>query len=251
MRRKLVAANWKMNGSKAEVSALANAFVQGIEVAAVDVAVFPPALYIEQLSGILTGTGIEYGVQNVHAAEKGAFTGEISLSMVKEFGCHYVLVGHSERRELFGETDAQIAEKVAAALEADVVPVLCVGETLAQREAGVTEQVVAEQVVAVLERVGIESFTRVVVAYEPVWAIGTGKTASPEQAQEVHAYIRSLLEQRDAGVAQQCRVLYGGSVKASSAAELFAQQDIDGGLVGGASLIADEFTAICQAAKGA
>ncbi|MHA7880441.1 MAG: triose-phosphate isomerase [Saccharospirillum sp.] len=251
MRRKLVAANWKMNGNKAEVDALASAFVQGIDTAAVDVAVFPPSLYVGQVAAVLSGSGIEYGVQNVHQAPKGAYTGEISLAMVEEFGCRYVLVGHSERRELFGETDAQVAEKVAATLEAGLVPMLCVGETLAQREAGVTEQVVAEQVVAVLERVGIEAFGTLVIAYEPVWAIGTGKTASPEQAQEVHAFIRSLLAKRDSDVAQNCRLLYGGSVKAATAGELFSQADIDGGLVGGASLVADEFIAICQAAKGA
>ncbi|WP_108126072.1 triose-phosphate isomerase [Saccharospirillum mangrovi] len=248
MRRKLVAANWKMNGSKAQTESLLNAFVAGIDAKAVDAVVFPPALYVAQVAQLLNGTGLEWGTQNVHAADNGAFTGELSLGMVKEFGCRYVLIGHSERRELFGETNADAATKVAAALNADVIPMLCVGETLQQREAGTTEAVVGEQLDAVLNEVGIEAFKRIVIAYEPVWAIGTGKTATPEQAQAVHAFIRARLAKADGDVAAQCRVLYGGSVKAANAQELFQQPDIDGGLVGGASLQADEFTAICQAA---
>lgn len=251
MRRKLVAANWKMNGDKATIDQLLSAFVQGIDATTIDVAVFPPALYIAQLAEKLKGTGIAYGTQNVHYAEKGAFTGELSLPMVKEFGCRYVLVGHSERRELFHEDDALIAAKVEAALGAGVIPMLCVGETLEQREAGTTEKVVGGQLKAVLDKVGIQAFERVVIAYEPVWAIGTGKTATPDQAQDVHAFIRRELADLDAGVAEKCQVLYGGSVKAANAGELFQQPDIDGGLVGGASLLADEFVAICQAAKEA
>ena len=250
MRRKLVAANWKMNGDKAANSALLTAFVQGIDTAAIDAVVFPPAVYLDQVASAVAGSGIRYGLQNVHAAEKGAFTGEISLGMVKDFGADYVLVGHSERRELFAESDSVVAGKVQAALAAGVVPMLCVGETLAEREADQTEAVVGRQLQAVLDVVGIEAFTTIVIAYEPVWAIGTGKTASPEQAQAVHAFIRGLLAQASESVAGKCRVLYGGSVKASSAQELFQQPDIDGGLVGGASLLADEFVAICQAAKG-
>ncbi len=251
MRRKLVAANWKMNGDKATVDSLLSAFVQNIDTASMDAVVFPPALYIAQLAEKLSGSGIEFGTQNVYHADKGAFTGELSLAMVKEFGCRYVLVGHSERREIFGEDDALVAEKVAAALAADVTPMLCVGETLEQREANITEQVVGDQIKAVLNKVGIEAFERIVIAYEPVWAIGTGKTASPEQAQEVHAFIRGLLAESSETIAEKCRVLYGGSVKAANAEELFKQPDIDGGLVGGASLLADEFVAICQAAKEA
>lgn len=250
MRRKLVAANWKMNGDKAANSALLSAFVQGIDAQSVDAVVFPPAVYLEQVASALAGSGIRYGIQNVHAAEKGAFTGEISLGMVKDFAADYVLVGHSERRELFAESDSVVAGKVQAALAAGVVPMLCVGETLAEREADQTEAVVGRQLKAVLDVVGIDAFEKVVIAYEPVWAIGTGKTASPEQAQAVHAFIRGLLAQASESVAGKCRVLYGGSVKASSAQELFQQPDIDGGLVGGASLLADEFVAICQAAKG-
>lgn len=248
MRRKLVAANWKMNGSKAQTESLLNAFVAGIDAKAMDAVVFPSALYVAQVAQLLNGTGIEWGTQNVHAAANGAYTGEISLGMVKEFGCRYVLVGHSERRELFAESNAETVEKVAAALAADVVPILCVGETLAQRDAGTTEQVVGEQLDAVIDEIGIAAFDRLVIAYEPVWAIGTGKTASPEQAQAVHAFIRGRLANLNAEVAAKCRVLYGGSVKAANAQELFQQPDIDGGLVGGASLLADEFTAICQAA---
>lgn len=248
MRRKLVAANWKMNGSKAQTESLLNAFVAGIDAKAMDAVVFPPALYVAQVAQLLNGTGIEWGTQNVHAAEQGAYTGELSLGMVKDFGCRYVLIGHSERRELFAESNADTATKVAAALAADVTPMLCVGETLAQREAETTEQVVGEQLDAVLNEVGIAAFKRIVIAYEPVWAIGTGKTASPEQAQAVHAFIRGRLAQADADVAAQNRILYGGSVKAANAQELFQQPDIDGGLVGGASLLADEFVAICQAA---
>lgn len=251
MRRKLVAANWKMNGDKATNDALLSAFAQNIDTAAIDAVVFPPALYIAQLADKLSGTDIAYGTQNIHHADKGAFTGELSLSMVKEFGCRYVLVGHSERRELFGEDDNLIAAKIDAALQAGVTPMLCVGETLSQRDSGKTEAVVGGQIKAVLEKVGIEAFEHVVIAYEPVWAIGTGRTATPDQAQGVHGFIRGLLAESNDSVARKCRVLYGGSVKAASALELFQQPDIDGGLVGGASLLADEFVAICQAAKEA
>lgn len=249
MRRTLVAANWKMNGNKASNEALLEAFKQGFDGSA-DTAVFPPALYIGQLADSLKGTEIAYGVQNAHFEEKGAFTGELALSMVKEFGCQYVLIGHSERRELFGETDDIVAAKVEATLSANLIPMLCVGETLEERESGITEKVVKTQIDAVLTKVGISAFDKIVIAYEPVWAIGTGKTASPEQAQEVHAFIRQLLAAESEDVSQRTRILYGGSVKAASAEALFGQPDIDGGLVGGASLIADEFVAICNAAQG-
>jgi len=250
MRRKLVAANWKMNGDKAANSALLSAFVEGIDTQAMDAVVFPPAVYLDQVASALAVSGIRYGIQNVCAADMGAYTGETSLSMVKDFTADYVLVGHSERREMFADTNAVVVDKVKATLGAGLIPMLCVGETLEQREANQTETVVGGQINAVLDAVGIDAFETIVIAYEPVWAIGTGKTASPEQAQAVHAYIRGLLAQASAAVAQKCRVLYGGSVKAASAQELFQQPDIDGGLVGGASLLADEFVAICQAAKG-
>lgn len=249
MRRTLVAANWKMNGNKASNEALLEAFKKGFDGSA-DTAIFPPALYISQLAESLNGSDIAYGVQNAYFEEKGAFTGELALSMVKEFGCQYVLIGHSERREIFGETDELIATKVEATLAAGLIPMLCIGETLEEREGGVTEKVVKTQVDAVLNKVGIEAFEKIVIAYEPVWAIGTGKTATPEQAQDVHAFIRQLLAAENAEVAAKTRILYGGSVKASSAEALFGQPDIDGGLVGGASLIADEFVAICNAAQG-
>lgn len=249
MRRTLVAANWKMNGNKQTVAELLAAFKAGLNGNA-DVAVFPSALYVPQVAEALADSAINYGVQNAHFEASGAFTGETSLDMAKEFGCHYILIGHSERRELFGETDALVAKKVAATLAKGLVPMLCVGETLEQREADVTEKVVAGQLQAVLDVVGIAAFETIVVAYEPVWAIGTGKTASPEQAQEVHAFIRKMLAAEDAAVAVKTRILYGGSVKAASAEALFGQPDIDGGLVGGASLLADEFVAICNAAKG-
>lgn len=246
MRRTLVAANWKMNGSLSANAELLEAFKKGFNGSA-ETVVFPPAVYLSQLSESLAGSGIEYGIQNVYFEEKGAFTGEISLAMAKEFGCKYVLIGHSERRELFGETNDVIAKKVVATLAAGLIPMLCIGETLQQRESGVTEDICREQVQAVLAAVGIAAFEKIVIAYEPVWAIGTGKTASPEQAQEVHAFIRTMLTAEDAAVAQKTRILYGGSVKAASAENLFGQPDIDGGLVGGASLLAEEFVAICNA----
>ncbi|MFQ3228656.1 triose-phosphate isomerase [Reinekea sp.] len=249
MRRTLVAANWKMNGNKETVASLLTAFKNGMSGSA-DVAIFPPALYVPQVAQALAGTDISFGVQNVSAQESGAFTGELSLSMVNDFACKYVLIGHSERRELFGETDADVAQKVVATLKAGLIPMLCIGETLEQRESGITEEVVGTQIKAVLDAVGIAAFETIVIAYEPVWAIGTGKTASPEQAQDVHAFIRGMLEAEDAAVAAKTRILYGGSVKAASAEALFGQPDIDGGLVGGASLLADEFVAICNAAKG-
>ena len=249
MRRTLVAANWKMNGNKASNEALLEAFKKGFDGSS-DTAIFPPALYIGQVAESLAGSAIAFGVQNAYFEEKGAYTGELALSMVKEFGCQYVLIGHSERRELFGETDELIANKVDATLAAGLIPMLCIGETLEQREAGVTEAVVRAQIDAVLAKVGIAAFNTIVIAYEPVWAIGTGKAASPAQAQEVHAFIRQQLAAVDADVAAKTRILYGGSVKAASAEVLFSQPDIDGGLVGGASLIADEFVAICNAAKG-
>ncbi len=249
MRRTLVAANWKMNGNKASNEALLEAFKKGFDGSA-DTAIFPPALYISQLAESLKGSNIAYGVQNAYFEEKGAFTGELSLGMVKEFDCKYVLIGHSERRELFGETDEQVATKVDVTLKAGLIPMLCIGETLEQRESGVTEAVVKTQIDAVLSKVGIEAFETIVIAYEPVWAIGTGKTATPEQAQDVHSFIRKLLAEVNADVAAKTRILYGGSVKAASAEALFGQPDIDGGLVGGASLIADEFVAICNAAQG-
>ncbi len=248
MRRALVAANWKMNGTKAKVTELLAAFKEGISTDNMDAAVFAPFVYLPMTEEGLSGTGIAWGGQCSYTAESGAFTGETSLAMLKEFGCQYVLVGHSERRTLFGETNEVVADKVAAALEQGVCPMLCIGETLEERESGITEKVVKEQIDAVIAKVGIEGLGKSVIAYEPVWAIGTGKTATPEQAQETHAYIRKMISEHDTNVAENIQILYGGSVKAASAKELFSQPDIDGGLVGGASLIAEEFVAICAAA---
>jgi triosephosphate isomerase len=249
MRRALVAANWKMNGSRTLVTELLSAFRDNIATEHVDAVVFPPAVFLPLTEELLSGSGLAWGGQNCHHLDSGAYTGEISLPMLKEFGCQFVLVGHSERRSLFGETNQVVADKVEAALNSGVTPMICVGETLDQREADQTEQVVAEQIQAVLDRVGSEGLGKSVIAYEPVWAIGTGKTASPEQAQQVHSFIRGLVAKADTNVAENIHILYGGSVNAGNAQQLFAMKDIDGGLVGGASLKADEFVAICAAAE--
>lgn len=248
MRKGLVAANWKMHGSMADNSALLSALTTSLnEVGAkADILICPPAVYLEQARTRLAGTGILLGAQNVHSQEAGAFTGEISAPMLSDSGCSHVIVGHSERREIFGESDQFVAEKFAAARASGLVPLLCVGETLAQREADKTQDTVLAQLEAVLEHAGIDAFKQAVVAYEPVWAIGTGLTATPEQAQQVHALIRQRLEDANADVAGQIHIVYGGSVKGGNAAELFAQPDIDGALVGGASLVAEEFLKICR-----
>ena len=253
MRKSLVAGNWKMNGSKASIESLMDGLVNGLGTAgeSIDVLVCPPAVYIPQVAGKAAGSAIAVGAQNASQFDAGAYTGELSLAMLSDFDCGYVVVGHSERRSLFGEDDQQVAEKCEAALDADITPILCVGESLEQRDAGDALAVVTSQVSAVLERCGITAFNKMVIAYEPVWAIGTGRTATPEQAQEVHAAIRELLVDADAEVAAATRILYGGSVNAANAAELFAQRDIDGGLVGGASLKVDDFLAICSAAAAA
>jgi triosephosphate isomerase len=198
---------------------------------------------------MLKGSPISWGAQTLHPSPKGAFTGEISAAMLLDYGCHYVLVGHSERRTLFGESNENVADRFVAALEAGLEPLLCVGETLEERESGSTHQVISEQINAVLEKAGIDSFASATIAYEPVWAIGTGKTASPEQAQEIHAFIRDKLSKHDDIIGGQIRILYGGSVNPSNAADLFAREDIDGGLIGGASLKAEEFLAIYAAAN--
>ena len=216
-----------------------------------DILVCPPAPYLSQASVNSDGLPIAVGAQNASQFDSGAYTGEMSLSMLTEVGCEYVLLGHSERRKLFKETDQEVAEKFAACLDHSVaiVPILCIGETLSERQAGNTEAVVAAQLDAVIDKVGIAGFANAVVAYEPVWAIGTGETASPEQAQQVHAFIRAKLNSLDADITQSLRIVYGGSVKPSNAYELFAQEDIDGGLIGGASLKVDSFAGICEAVQ--
>ena len=246
MRKKLVAGNWKMHGSLAENAALLSALKPAL--AGIEAVVCVPFPYLAQAQAELTGSSIAWGAQNVSEQAKGAFTGEVSASMLLDFGCTYVIVGHSERRSLYGESDALVAKKYMAAQAAGLTPILCVGESLAERESGVTEAVVSRQLDAVIDAAGVASLAKAVIAYEPVWAIGTGKTASPEQAQAVHAFIRGKVSALDASVADQLVIQYGGSVKAANAAELMVQPDIDGGLIGGASLVADEFVAICRAA---
>ena len=249
MRQKLVAGNWKMHGGLKSNLQLLQGVVAGVDgLRGMSAAVCVPFPYLAQAQSVLEGTSLAWGAQNLSEQTQGAFTGEVSGSMLQDFGCRYVLVGHSERRAIYGETDVLVAEKFAAALAAGLHPLLCVGETLAQRDSGATVAVVAAQVEAVLKRVGVAAFSGAVIAYEPVWAIGTGRTATAEQAQEVHAAIRAQIAAADANVAEALQILYGGSVKPSNAAELFAMPDIDGGLIGGASLVAEDFLAICRAA---
>lgn len=249
MRKKLVAGNWKMNGSLRQNEVLLSDISAAVPGLTCEVAVFPPYPYLAQSQLALAGSGVALGAQSVSEYTQGAFTGEVSASMLAEFGCRYVLLGHSERRGLFGETDAVVAAKFEAAQKAGLIPVLCLGETLAERESGSTMAVVARQLSSVLDRSGVGAMVSAVVAYEPVWAIGTGMTASPAQAQEVHAAIRAQVAVLDAGVAEGLRILYGGSVKPQNAEELFGQADIDGGLIGGAALVADDFLKICLAAS--
>jgi triosephosphate isomerase len=249
MRRKIVAGNWKMHGSTAGNAALVDAIARGVGTGLrAECYVCPPFVYLRDIVARAAGTSIVVGAQNVGAEEGGAFTGEVSAAMLADVGCRAVIVGHSERRSLYGDADAVVCQKFQAAQSAGLLPILCVGETLAEREANQTEAVVAGQLDAVLAATGPRAFQRAVIAYEPVWAIGTGRTASPEQAQAVHAFIRGRLVKLDAIIGGSVRILYGGSVKAGNAAELFAMPDVDGGLIGGASLKADEFLAILRAA---
>ena len=244
-RTPLVAGNWKMNGDRAMAQQLVASLVQNSTVnSEVEVVIFPPSLLVDTVFTAAHGA-LAVGLQNISQQAHGAFTGELSVAMAKEAGCRWSLVGHSERRALYGESDAEVADKFAALQAGGITPVFCVGETLAQREAQATQAVVAEQLAAVIAKVGVAALADAVVAYEPVWAIGTGVTASPEQAQAVHAFIRQQLG--EAG--EKTRILYGGSVNASNAAALFSQPDIDGGLVGGASLDAQEFINVVNAAE--
>ena len=249
MRQPLVAGNWKMHGSRAENASLVSGLLDLLQPdKRAEILLCPPFPYLMETGRLLKDSGVALGAQSVCAESQGAFTGEVSAAMLKDVGCRYVLVGHSERRQLFGERDALVARKFVAAQGQALVPVLCVGETLEEREGGQTTSVVSRQLEAVLAVTGVQALARAVIAYEPVWAIGTGRTASPEQAQEVHAMIRAKVAERDATIGGSVRILYGGSVKASNAQELFAMPDIDGGLVGGASLKADEFARICAGA---
>lgn len=248
MRAKLVIANWKMNADKAAVADLLAGYAKNINSSAKVVAC-PPSPYLMQSQQLLAETEIALGAQNASQFMSGAYTGETSLAMLKDLGCEFVILGHSERRTLFGEQDQDVAEKFVATIEAGLIPVLCVGETRDQRQAEQTEQVVTTQLEAVIKKAGISAFANAIIAYEPVWAIGTGDTATPDQAQQVHQLVRNVLAAQNEDIAQRVPVLYGGSVNAGNAEELFAMPDIDGGLVGGASLDAEAFAAICAAAN--
>ncbi len=252
MRPKFVVGNWKLNGSLAGNDVLLRAIL-GVARAEAgrQLAVCVPTPYLAQVRGLLEGSPVAWGGQDVSRFEKGAYTGDVSAAMLAEFGCRFVIVGHSERRTIFGDTDATVAAKYAAARKAGLVPIFCVGETLEERERGVTQDVLARQLDAVLEGQGAAALDGGLVAYEPVWAIGTGRTATSAQAQEVHAFLRGRVASKDAGVAAKLPILYGGSVKGSNAAELFAMPDVDGGLIGGASLVAEDFLAIWRSAVAA
>ena len=251
MRRPMVAGNWKMNGDSGSTVSLVNGIVDGRDdVTSAEVLVCPPYILIPRAADALDGRDdILIGAQDLDINQNGAFTGQISASMLVDAGCKYVIVGHSERRAIYGESDQDVADKFKVAQEGGLVPILCVGETLKERESGETESVVARQIRAVIDNTGIESFNNAVVAYEPVWAIGTGKTATPEMAQEVHKFIRDMLSALSSDVADELRILYGGSMNAANAESLIGMPDIDGGLIGGASLQAESFLAICKAAN--
>jgi len=249
MRQPLIAGNWKMNGSRSSNKALLDGIKAGIgEVKSAEAAVCVPFVYLADVEQQLAGTAIAWGAQNLSTEEKGAFTGETAASMLLDFKCKYVIVGHSERRTLYGEDDDVVTKKFAVAHSAGLKPILCVGETLEEREQGITEDVIARQINAVMNTLGANVLADGVIAYEPVWAIGTGITATPQQAQDVHAYIRKLVAHQDPGVAEQIRIQYGGSMNAGNATELLAMHDIDGGLIGGASLKSEDFLTICRAA---
>jgi triosephosphate isomerase len=249
MGQPLVAGNWKMHGNLSTNAKLLESVRQALAgVSGARFAVCPPFPYLEQARQALAGSNVAWGAQNVSEHDSGAYTGEVAGAMLSDFGCTYAIVGHSERRALYGERDAQVAAKFQAALRAGLVPILCVGETLAERESGDTEAVVARQLDAVVGAAGAQAVADAVIAYEPVWAIGTGKTATPAQAQSVHEFIRKRLAGHGSALGPKATILYGGSVKASNAVELFGQADVDGGLIGGAALVAEDFVAICKAA---
>ena len=249
-RRTLVSANWKMNGSLDSIRQLVRAISQGMtQETEPEVIICPPSVYISELAEILKKTDIGLGAQNVSHLECGAHTGEVAPTMLKDFACKYVIVGHSERRMFYSENDSRIAEKFVAVQANGMIPILCVGELLEERESDCTKEVISRQLDAVIKLAGIMAFKEAIIAYEPVWAIGTGKTATPEQAQEIHEFIRSRLARHDHEIADGIRILYGGSVKADNAKQLFELADIDGGLIGGASLVADDFLTICHSAR--
>lgn len=248
MRKPLVAGNWKMNGSKSSVVRLLDGIKAGLsQVTNADLAVCAPAIFIHLVEEQLEGSAIAWGGQDMSLQASGAFTGEISASMLLDFGCRFVILGHSERRTYHAEIDELVADKVEVARKAGLTPIFCIGETLGEREQGITEQVVARQLDAYINKYGIDGLGDTVIAYEPVWAIGTGKTATPDQAQDVHAFIRNRIAAKNKAVADKIRILYGGSMKPDNAAELMAKPDIDGGLIGGAALKAEDFLGIAKA----
>jgi triosephosphate isomerase len=250
MRRPFVAGNWKMHGTRAENAQLVEALLLGLpNQPPAEIVVCPPFVYLWEVSRLLKSSSIALGAQSVCAEGLGAFTGEVCATMLKDVGCEYLIVGHSERRAVYREDDALVARKFLAGQSHGMVPILCLGETLEEREKNQTDAVVSRQLEAVLNLAGVASLQSAVIAYEPVWAIGTGKNASPQQAQDVHAHIRSVVAARDAKIAADVRIVYGGSVKAANAREIFSMPDVDGGLIGGASLKADEFLKICAAAQ--
>ena len=247
MRQPMVAGNWKMNGSSDSIKELINGIKAGVDAANAEVVVCPSFVYISSVAEAIAGSAIKLGSQNMCDQDAGAFTGEVSGPMLKDVGCEYVIIGHSERRAMYGETDEVTAVKYGAVLKNGLKPIFCIGETLEEREQGITEDVVGRQIDAILKSDGVASLANAVLAYEPVWAIGTGKTATPEQAQEVHAFIRNKIAEQDKVIAEGLRILYGGSMNPKNAAELRSQPDIDGGLIGGASLKAEDFLVICSA----
>ena len=247
MRKTIVAGNWKMNASKDSVESLVTDILSGASDVSTDIIVCAPFPYLSQVEVLIEGSNLMLGAQNLNVNASGAFTGEVSAEMIKDFGANHVIVGHSERRSLYGETSEIVAEKTKAAIDSGLTPILCLGESLDQRESGKTESVVSEQLNKVIKMVGIEAFNNIIIAYEPVWAIGTGMTATPEQAQAVHKFIRDLLASSSQDIAHKTAILYGGSMNASNAVELISCADIDGGLIGGAALKAEDFLQICKA----
>ena len=247
MRKTIVAGNWKMNASKDSVESLVTDILSGASDVSAEIIVCAPFPYLSQVEVLIEGSNLMLGAQNLNVNASGAFTGEVSAEMIKDFGANHVIVGHSERRSLYGETSEIVAEKTKAAIDSGLTPILCLGESLDQRESGKTESVVSQQLNKVIKMVGIEAFNNIIVAYEPVWAIGTGMTATPEQAQAVHKFIRDLLASSDQDIADKTAILYGGSMNAGNAVELISCADIDGGLIGGAALKAEDFLQICKA----
>ena len=249
-RKPMVAGNWKLNGDQVKTRVLLDGIQSELDgLDDVEIVVMPPFVYLSQAADHIKASPLKLGAQDVSPHISGAYTGETSAEMLTEFGCEYVLVGHSERRALFGDSDSIVVEKFISAQRANLTPVLCLGETLEQRQSNITEAVIERQLSAILDQVGVNGFSNAVIAYEPVWAIGTGETATPAQAQAVHAFIRGTIAELDVRIADGLRILYGGSVKPDNAVELFNQIDIDGGLIGGAALQSDDFIAICQAAR--